>query len=902
MTLYIILCFVALCAGMALSVYAFGTGGKRKRIFQDIYFSAEETDGVGVLYTKTGEYSAVLKIENPVQKYSADIDSYYDFTHLFTALAQTLGEGYAIHKQDIFVRKQFASEPTDGQEFLSSSYFRYFKGRPYTDSLCYLTITQEAKKSRLFSFDSKKWRDFLVKIRKVHDQLRDGGVQARFLNKAEASEYVDRYFAMNFKDRTVSMTNFKADDETVSMGDKRCKVYSLVDVDCAALPSQIRPYTNIEVNNTEMPVDLVSVVDSIPNAETVVYNQIIFLPNQKRELSLLDKKKNRHASIPNPNNQMAVEDIKRVQEVIARESKQLVYTHFNMVVAVSAGADLQKCTNHLENAFGRMGIHISKRAYNQLELFVGSFPGNCYTLNEEYDRFLTLSDAAMCLMYKERVLHSEETPLKIYYTDRQGVPVAIDITGKEGKNKLTDNSNFFCLGPSGSGKSFHMNSVVRQLHEQGTDVVMVDTGNSYEGLCEYLGGKYISYTEERPITMNPFRINREEYNIEKIDFLKNLILMIWKGSDSQIPEIEFRIVEQIIIDYYDAYFNGFTRYTDEQREVLLKNLFAAASRKNPNKPPREVDEMVRKQIEVLEARRAALKVSELNFNSLFDYSFDRLEQICTENDITTISYSTYSTMLQPFYKGGAYEKILNENVDSALFDETFIVFEVDAIKENKKLFPIVTLIIMDVFLQKMRIKKTRKVLVIEEAWKAIASPLMAEYIKFMYKTARKFWASVGVVTQEIQDIIGSEIVKEAIINNSDVVMLLDQSKFKERFDEIRKILGLTEVDCKKIFTINRLENKDGRSFFREVFIRRGTTSGVYGVEEPHECYMTYTTERAEKEALKLYKKELRCSHQEAIEAYCRDWDASGIGKALPFAQKVNETGRVLNLRPVHESK
>lgn len=902
MTLYIILCFVALCAGMALSVYAFGTGGKRKRIFQDIYFSAEETDGVGVLYTKTGEYSAVLKIENPVQKYSADIDSYYDFTHLFTALAQTLGEGYAIHKQDIFVRKQFASEPADGQEFLSASYFRYFKGRPYTDSLCYLTITQEAKKSRLFSFDNKKWRDFLVKIRKVHDQLHDSGVQARFLNKAEASEYVDRYFAMNFKDRTASMTNFKADDETVSMGDKRCKVYSLVDVDCAALPSMIRPYTNIEVNNTEMPVDLASVVDNIPDAETVVYNQVIFLPNQKRELAMLDKKKNRHASIPNPNNQMAVEDIKRVQEVIARESKQLVYTHFNMVVAVSAGADLQKCTNHLENAFGRMGIHISKRAYNQLELFVGSFPGNCYTLNEEYDRFLTLSDAAMCLMYKERVLHSEETPLKIYYTDRQGVPVAIDITGKEGKNKLTDNSNFFCLGPSGSGKSFHINSVVRQLHEQGTDVVMVDTGNSYEGLCEYLGGKYISYTEERPITMNPFRINREEYNIEKIDFLKNLILMIWKGSDSQIPEIEFRIVEQIIIDYYDAYFNGFTRYTDEQREVLLKNLFAAASRKNPNKPPREVDEMVRKQIEVLEARRAALKVTELSFNSFFDYSFDRLEQICTENDITTISYSTYSTMLQPFYKGGAYEKILNETVDSALFDETFIVFEVDAIKENKKLFPIVTLIIMDVFLQKMRIKKNRKVLVIEEAWKAIASPLMAEYIKFMYKTARKFWASVGVVTQEIQDIIGSEIVKEAIINNSDVVMLLDQSKFKERFDEIRKILGLTEVDCKKIFTINRLENKDGRSFFREVFIRRGTTSGVYGVEEPHECYMTYTTERAEKEALKLYKKELRCSHQEAIEAYCRDWDASGIGKSLPFAQKVNETGRVLNLRPVYESK
>ena len=897
MTLYIILFFIALCTGMALSVYTFGTGGKRKHIFQNIYFSVEDTDGVGVLYTKTGEYSAVLKIENPVQKYSADIDSYYDFTHLFSALAQTLGEGYALHKQDIFVRKQFANEPENNQEFLSASYFRYFNGRPYTDSLCYLTITQEAEKSRLFSYDSKKWRDFLVKIYKVRDLLRDSGVQVKFLNKAEASEYVDRYFAMNFKDRTVSMTNVKADDETVSMGDKRCKVYSLVDVDCAALPSLIRPYTNIEVNNTEMPVDLVSVVDNIPNAETVVYNQIIFLPSQKRELALLDKKKNRHASIPNPSNQMAVEDIKQVQDVIARESKLLVYTHFNMVVGVPADTDLQKCTNHLENAFGRMGIHISKRAYNQLELFVSSFPGNCYSLNEEYDRFLTLSDAAVCLMYKERVQHSEETPIKIYYTDRQGVPVAIDITGKEGKNKLTDNSNFFCLGPSGSGKSFHMNSVVRQLHEQGTDVVMVDTGNSYEGLCEYFGGKYISYTEERPITMNPFRINREEMNVEKTGFLKNLVLLIWKGTQGTVTKTEDRLIEHVITEYYDAYFNGFEGFTPQQREDLRKSLVIDDRNSSEKRHESERERAVRIEgiIDEIEGRRKELKVEELSFNSFYEYSVQRIPDICEENRITGIDLSTYRYMMKDFYLGGNHEKTLNENMDSSLFDETFVVFEIDSIKDDPLLFPLVTLIIMDVFLQKMRIKKNRKVLVIEEAWKAIASPLMAEYIKFMYKTARKFWASVGVVTQEIQDIIGSEIVKEAIINNSDVVMLLDQSKFKERFDTIKTILGLTDVDCKKIFTINRLENKEGRSFFREVFIRRGTTSGVYGVEEPRECYMTYTTERAEKEALKLYKRELQCSHQEAIEAYCRDWNTSGIGKALPFAQKVNEAGCVLNL-------
>ena len=440
-----------------------------------------------------------------------------------------------------------------------------------------------------------------------------------------------------------------------------------------------------------MPVDLVALVDSIPSVESVVYNQIIFVPNQKRELALLDKKKNRHASMPNPSNLIAVEDIKRVQEVIARENKQLVYTHYNLIMTVKTDTDIQKCTNHLENAFGRMGIHISK-----------------------------------------------------------------------------------------------------------------------------------------------------------LGFLKNLVMLIWKGSQGTVSKTEDRLIEQVINEYYEAYFT-------------------------------------------------TKRVSNLCFNTFYEFSTERLPKICEENGLHGIDLSSYNYLLKDFYKGGSHDVTLNENMDSSLFDETFIVFEIDSIKDDPLLFPLVTLIIMDVFLQKMRIKKNRKMLIIEEAWKAIASPMMAEYIKYLYKTARKFWASVGVVTQEIQDIIGSEIVKEAIINNSDVVMLLDQSKFKERFDTIKAILGLTDVDCKKIFTINRLENKEGRSFFREVFIRRGQTSNVYGVEEPHECYMTYTTERAEKEALKLYKRELRCNHQQAIEAYCRDWDASGISKSLAFAQKVNQAGRVLRL-------
>ena len=966
MTLIVILGFILFLAGMAVSVYAFGTGGKRANTFKDIYFSIEDVDGVGVLYTKTGEYSAILKMENPVQKYSADTDCYYDFTNLMTAVVQTLGEGYALHKQDVFVRKSFdgrALQVSDSGKFLSNAYFRFFNGRPYIEGCTYLVITQESKKSALLSYDNSKWRDFLVKIRKVADQLHDGGIKsAEFLNVQQAREYADRFFALNFRDAHFSMTNFKVDSEAIHMGTRQCKVYSLLDVDSVGLPGVLRPYVDMTVNNAVMPVDLMSEIDHIPDVDTVIYNQVIFLPNQKRELALLDKKKNRHASIPNPSNQMAVEDIKQVQEVIAREGKQLVYAHYNLIVAMDAQKDMQKVTNHLENIFSRQGIHISKRAYNQLELFVASFPGNVYRLSQDYDRFLTLSDAALCLMYKERQTHGDDTPVKCYYTDRQGVPMPIDTTGKEGKIKYTNNSNFFVLGPSGSGKSFFMNTVVRQYYEQNTDVVIVDTGDSYEGLCNYFGGTYISYSKEKPISMNPFKVTETEYlqNFgEKKNFLMSLIFLIFKGSQ-QPTKIEQYIIERTIIEYYREFFTPFEGFSEEEKKELHQTLVIAAKsngeyeryeeelqtrngtgsydvtaeerakyernsrlseklqavvddaastegeknaarnqlqRLTPEIVEGKFLEKIEREIAKREQQRKSLRVRELSFNSYYEFARQRIPQIIHEDSIQ-FPINDFAAILKPFYRGGALEYTLNNDMDGSLFDEQFIVFEIDKVKDDPVLFPIIVLIIMDVFTQKMRIKnKVRKCLVIEEAWKAIATPVMAEYIKYLYKTARKHWAMVGVVTQEIQDITSSPIVKEAIINNSDVFMLLDQSKFKDKFDDIKATLALTDIDCKKIFTINRLDNKVGRSPFKEVFIKRGTEGDVFGIEEPRECYMSYTTEKAEKEALKLYRRELNCNHQQAIEAFVRDWERSGIGKSLEFAQLVNKQGKVLNLPP-----
>lgn len=960
----VILVFVSILSGMALSIWAFGTGSKRAKIFEDIYFSVEDVENKGIIYTKKGDYSAVLEMENPIKKYSADTDSYYDFTTLMASVIQVLGEGYALHKQDVFVRKNFdmsrvAAKKKKGSKkaFLSEAYFRFFNGREYTEATTYLVITQKGKKGGIHTYDNSKWRDFLVKIQKVSDRLKSGEINCRFLSAAECKEYADRFFAFDFKNKNISMTDFKVDSEKIGMGNKQIKVYSLLDVDNIGLPGNIRPYTDVSVNNAVISQDLLADIDHVPGVDSIVYNQVIFLPNQKREMMKLDKKKNRHASIPNPNNQIAVEDINAVQTELARNGKILVYAHYNLIVQTSSDYDFQKVTNSLENIFARYNIHISKRAYNQLELFVASFPGNCFRLNQDYDQFLTLSEAALCLMYKERQAVGDDSALKCYYTDRQGLPLAVDTSGKEGKKRYTNNSNFFVLGPSGSGKSFFMNTVMRQYREQDTEIVIIDTGDSYEGLCSYFDGTYISYSKEKPISMNPFKVTDAEYNEnfgEKKNFLKSLIFQLFKGAEFP-TKLEDAVINQTIVEYYEEYFHPFEGFNEEERKEM-KNKLLLEDKKNGeyDKFEEELEERygdeyeieeleykklsdrekrvseklkaviedkaategekevaqralqrltpevienkylmrIEHQIDKIERQKKKLKVTELSFNSYYEFAVERIPQIMKLQNIQ-FNIHDFATILQAFYKGGENESILNNDIDGSLFDEKFIVFEIDKVKDDPVLFPILTLIIMDVFTQKMRIKKGRKCLVIEEAWKAIATPVMADYIKYLYKTARKHWAMVGVVTQEIQDITSSPIVKEAIINNSDVFMLLDQSKFKDKFDDIKATLSLTDIDCKKIFTINRLDNHEGRSRFQEVFIKRGQDGEVYGVEEPPECYINYTTEKVEKEAFKFYRKQLKGSYQHGIEVFVKDWKDSGLD-CTSFAKLVMKEGKMYN--------
>lgn len=940
---------------------------ENKKVFDGIYAQLEETDGNVVLFDAKGAPSVIFEMTNPVLRLCTDSERYMVFQDVLANIVQTLGEGYALQKQDIFCRQRYHRDVPEDAEFLTRSYFNYFEGREFTEITTYLIVTQEAQRGQFVQYDPKKWLDFHSKVAKVDDILTEKGISHRKLTKPEVNEYLHRFMAFHFQHGPFSMTNFKASDEYLRTGNRIIRSYPLVDIDEINLPSVVKPYTEMSVNGYPVATDVFSFLAEVPHADCVVFNQVVQIPGQRKLLRKLQGKAKRHGSMPDPSNKIAKADIEEVLNILAVDSSLLVNTNFNIIVSCPPDK-VTPVTSFLETKLYECGIMPSRTAYNQLELFINSFPGCAYGFNPDYDLFLTLSDSALCLFFKEHLKGCEDTPLTTFYTDRQGLPVCIDITGKEGKVKMTDNANFFCIGPSGSGKSFHMNSVVRQLLEQNTDVVMVDTGDSYEGICGYFGGTYISYSKEKPISMNPFKVTREEYEQnfgEKKNFLKSLIFLIFKGNEAP-SKIEDMLVNQTIVEYYEAYFNPFTSFSDTEREGLRQKLLVAAKMEDDyekfatdmrdieeqiNTPEPETKTTVRalilpseerrnkiirqcralramivdratteaekekaaskievykkelhetsmlmkidKQIDHMEEQKRRLKVPSLSFNTYYEFALERIPQITSLEKIH-FDIRDFAAILKQFYRGGELEVTLNSDLDTNLFDERFIVFEIDKIKDDPVLFPIVVLIIMDVFLQKMRIKKGRKALIIEEAWKAIASPTMAEYIKFLYKTVRKFHGIAGVVTQELNDVIDSPIVKEAIINNSDVKILLDQSKFKDRYNDIAAILGLTPIQKQQIFTVNALNNKEGRNYFKEVWICRGQNSDVYGVEEPPECYWAYTTERAEKEALKIYLRHYG-TMQEAITNIESDRKRAGISKYLDFARKVNQQQKVMSL-------
>ncbi|WP_312175541.1 TraG family conjugative transposon ATPase [Chryseobacterium sp.] len=932
-----------------------------------------------VLFGQYGNPIIGIRIKNIVEQYSADPDNYLNFHTVLNQVVSIIGEGRIVQKLDIFTKKKYTAEPS--VQFLQQKYSEHFDGRVFKTIETVLLFTDIVddklkKKMKHYHFSDKSYKELRDKCQKIFMLLKQSGCEPEFLFEKDFEYYISGVLSMQFSDVPV-FDNIKSTNEYLRIGNRFVKNIAYVDVENIDLPSEIEPYSILGGNGaaSETAVDNFTFINELEDYETIVYNQVITIPLQAQQQRELDKKKKKHegASNNSPSNAIIAEEIQTLLHNIAIDGQLVVNAHFSLLFSANTLEAMEGIQSQIENKLFTKGIIVSKNAYNQLELFRAALPGNAVELRE-YDLFMTTSEAALCFFFKESFPVNEESYFYLRFTDRQGVPLKVDPADLPMKTGRINNRNKFVLGPSGSGKSFLMNNIIEQYLTYNYDVVIVDTGDSYSGTCQYKGGRYIQYTEEKPITMNPFLMDKKEFNIEKIEFLTNLIFLIWQGPDATVSSAQKSILDNVLMSYYHQYFNSGTKWyehktseelilylnkyniheedihtdwsatrdgseksyydilglpfdasSDQIKETGRKLLKSYHPDKNLNNPeydsekfykvyeayetlsddhrrkiynetqlilvkskdiierpesPSEWDQSFRKAlIKKIKELEEKLEAKELSFNGFYDYcdKFLPLHLNNKKHSITEREFNlrTFLFVLRDFYKGGRYGTTLNESADNTLFDESFIVFEIDNVKDNPKLFPIVTLIIMDTFIQKMRLRKDRrKALIIEEAWKAIASKLMGGYILYLYKTVRKFWGEAVVVTQELDDIIGNAVVKDSIINNSDTFILLDQTKFKDNFDRIAALLSLNKVEQNKIFTINNLNNKSGRSRFKEFYLKRGSKGEVYGNEVSLEQYLTYTTEKPEKSAVEYYVRKYG-NYDEALRKIVTDLKAFG---------------------------
>ena len=784
----------------------------------------------GCIVSKDADLTVAFEVELP-ELYTVTADEYEAMHSSWIKAVKVLPEHSVVCKQDWFVKETYRPKTDDGeQSFLTRSYELHFNERPYLNHKCYLFLTKTTReRSRRKSDFNTLCRGFLLP-----KEITDKDAAARFLEAVEQFErimndsghirlrrletdeitgtkerpgLVEKYFSLSLEDETAVLQDICLKPGRMRIGDKRLCLHTLSDTE--DLPGRLSTdmrYERMSTDRSDCRLSFAAPVGLLLSCNHI-YSQYVFIDDAQEILQMMEKNSRNMLSLSKYSRSNAVNQEWTEMYLDEAHTKGVlpVRCHCNVIAWAEDAEEFRRIRNDTGSQLAMMECTPRYNTIDTPVIYWAGIPGNAGDFPSE-ESFYTFLEQAVCLFAGETNYRSSPSPFGIRLADRQnGIPVHVDISDLPMKKGIITNRNKFILGPSGSGKSFFTNHLVRQYYEQGAHILLVDTGNSYQGLCRMIhdrtngkDGIYITYEEDSPISFNPFYTESGKFDVEKRDSINTLILTLWKREDESPKRSEEVALSGAV--------NAYIRKISENRNI---------------RP---------------------------DFNGFYEFVADDYRRMIEEKKVREKDFDIdgFLNVLEPFYRGGDYDFLLNSDKELDLTGKRFIVFELDNISSNKVLLPVVTLIIMETFIAKMRrLKGIRKMILIEECWKALMSANMSEYIKYLFKTVRKYFGEAVVVTQEVDDIISSPIVKEAIINNSDCKILLDQRKYINKFEHIQRLLGLTEKEKGQILSINQA-NHPGR-FYREVWIGLGgTCSAVYATEVSEEEYFTFTTEESEK--------------------------------------------------------
>lgn len=798
------------------------------------------------ILSKQGDITVAYRVQLP-EIFTMSNSEYEVFHQAWVKAIKVLPKHSVMHKQDWFIDSRYQADfSKKDTSFLSRSSERFFNERPFLDHHCYLFLTKKAegKKpgSSLFSnllrpslvpsqtLDNLKLQDFLDACGQFRQIMEDCGfvsfvrLREKELLSDQQAGVLERYCTLNGDSESKMLRDMELKDG-LRIGTNYCQLFTLGNAeDLPALCGSRINYDKYSSDKTKFSVGFASTLGQLLPCNHM-YSQYIFIDDAQQTIKKLESKRLRLQSLSaysreNAIGRDATNDF--LNEAIS-EQRLPVKAHFNVLVWTDEKEELKDIKNQVSSALAQMDATAKEETFGAAQIYWAGIPGNAgdFPMNDTFDTFVS---QATCFFNLETGYRTSLSPVGLRLGDRlTGKPVHVDISDEPIQMGICTNRNKFILGPSGSGKSFFTNHMVRSYYEQGTHIVLVDVGHSYKGLCDMVNGYYFTYSEENPIRFNPFYIGAGDHlDTEKKESIKTLLLALWKKDDEEFKRSEYVALSNAIGGYY--------QFLNTHSDIFPC------------------------------------------FNTF--YEFLKMDYVpILENDHVKekdFDINNFLYVLRPYYQGGEFDYLLNATENLDLLQERFIVFELDNIKDHPILFPVVTIIIMEVFINKMRkMKGVRKMILIEEAWKALMKEGFAEYIKYLFKTVRKFFGEAIVVTQEVEDIISSPVVKQAIINNSDCKILLDQSKYQNKFDQIQELLGLTEKEKALVLSVNK--SNDPNRKYKEVFISLGgMLSKVYRTEVSLEEYLAYTTEQTEKVKVMAYAEKYGGNIQKGIAALANE--------------------------------
>lgn len=785
----------------------------------------------GAILSAHGDITVAYKVTLPEIFTLSDRD-YEAYHQAWVKAIRLLPVGSVFHKQDWFMESGYAADfEKAGKGFLSRTSEHFFNERPYLAHECYIFLTQKPKDRKLGSsaysnilrkslvpeqtVNPVLFKDFLDSAGQFERVLSDSGyvklirlTDDELAGTPEQAGVIERYLMLQGAGEQPLLQDIHIKGE-IRIGKNHCEMYTLSDVeDLPPLCGSRINYDKYSTDRTKFAIGFASPLGSLLPCNHIL-NQYLFIEDGQKTIKRLEAKKLRLQSLSgysreNAISRDAVNDF--LNEAIG-EQRLPIKAHYNVLCWADDPVRIRDLKNLVGSAMAQMDATAKQETDGAAQIWFAGMPGNeaDFPMNDTFDTFI---EQAACFFNLESNYRDSISPFGLRLGDRlTGKPVHVDISDEPMKLGFTTNRNKFILGPSGSGKSFFTNHLVRSYYEQGAHVVLVDVGHSYKGLCDLVGGYYFTYSESHPIRFNPFYLTEGDVlDTEKKESIKTLLLALWKKDDENFRRSEYVALSNALTGYYEHL------------------------GKHPDIFP--------------------------CFNTFYEYLMEVYLQVLEDGKVKEKDFdvANFLYVLNPYYRGGEFDYLLNATENLDLLHERLIVFEIDAVKDHPILFPVVTLILMEMFISKMRkLKGVRKLILIEECWKAIAKEGMAEYLKYLFKTVRKFFGEAIVVTQEVEDIISSPIVKQAIINNSDCKILLDQSKYQNKFDAIQELLGLTDKEKAQILSMNRAN--DPKRKYKEVFISLGGQhSKVYRTEVSPSEYLAYTTEESEKLKVQQYAK------------------------------------------------